>query len=306
MQVLLTRGRGFSLLEMIIVVVLLGIVGAAIGGFILPAVRAYQAQGQRAALVDAGESALRRLARDVRISLPNSLRITNTGSGFALEMVPTADGARYCTTGVADCSSGNVLTIGSSDNQFDVLGCFQNASFTGSPAGYRLVIGDSSGQFYSAAGTSAVATPTSTTISLSIFPGTGGTPTQCGTASATANSYNRYRLTLTAGQTFPNASSRQRVFVVQSSALPVSYICDTTAQTLTRYSGYTVQATQPTTAAAIGAATTAVVATSLTACSLTSTTTDVQSTGLLTLTLGLTRAGETVQLMHQVQLDNSL
>jgi MSHA biogenesis protein MshO len=309
MQAVRSRA-GFTLFEMIVTIVLLGIVAATLAGFIFPAVRAHQAQTQRAALVDEGDNALRRMTRDVRISLPNSLRITNTGSGFALEMVPTADGGRYCTPGVADCSSAGAdpLTIGAGDSVFDVLGCFQNTTFTGSPAGYRLVIGDNSGLFYSAAGAAAVATPTTTTISLSIWPGTGGTPTVCGSASGTANSFNRHRVTLSAAQTFPNGSSRQRVFVVQSSALPVSYICDTSAgvQTLRRYAGYTINAAQPTTGGAIAGGTNTLVVNNITACSLTTLTTDVQSTGLLTLTLSLSRAGETVQLMSQVQLDNSL
>jgi|1185.fasta_scaffold07729_3 MSHA biogenesis protein MshO len=281
--------RGFTLMETVLVIVVLGIVGVSLGMFILPAVNSQQAMENRAALVDSAETALRRMARDIRVALPNSLRVTNAG-GFTLEMIPTVDGGRYCN-GDADCN--NSLTIGAADTVFDILGCFRNGTFTAAPGSpYRLVIGDSSGSAYAGA---AVITPTSTSIALSIWPGTGATPAVCGSASATANSYNRHRVTLSAAQTFPSASPRRRVFVVSTA---VAYVCSTAGQTLTRYSGYAIGAL-PTTGTA------ALVTDKVTACSVTSTTGQVQATGLVTLRVTLATASESVTLMHQAQLDNS-
>jgi MSHA biogenesis protein MshO len=285
-----SRPRGFTLMETVVVIAVLGIMGVSLGMFILPMLTSQQAMQNRAALVDSADIALRRMARDIRIALPNSLKVTNVASGFTLEMIPTVDGGRYCN-GDGDCNSN--LTIGAADNVFDILGCFHNTTFTGSPgAGYRLVIGDSSGSVYTGA---AVITPTTTSIALSIWPGTGATPTVCGSNSATANTSNRHRVTLSAAQTFPTSSPRRRVFVVSTA---VAYICDTTTQTLTRYSGYTIGAA-PTTGTA------ALVTDKVTACSVTSTTGQVQATGLVTLGITLTNATETVTLMHQAQLDNS-
>ena len=46
------------------------------------------------------------MARDVRISLPNSLRVISSGgTSFALEMVPTFDGGRYCIDLTANCTT---------------------------------------------------------------------------------------------------------------------------------------------------------------------------------------------------------
>ena len=285
-----SRRRGFTLMETVVVIVVLGVMGVSLGMFILPMLTSQQAMQNRAALVDSAETALRRMARDIRIALPNSLRVTNAANGFTLEMIPTVDGGRYCN-GDGDCN--NNLTIGAADTVFDVLGCFRNATFAASPgAGYRLVIGDSTGSAYSGA---AVITPTGTSIALSIWPGTGATPTVCGSNSAAANSSNRHRVTLSAAQTFPSSSPRRRVFVVSTA---VAYICDTTAQTLTRYSGYTI-GNAPTTGTA------ALVTDKVTACSVTSTTGQVQASGIVTLGLTLTNASETVTLMHQAQLDNS-
>ena len=300
------RGAGFTLMEMVVSIVLLGIVGTTIGAFMIPAINAHRDVERRAALVDATESALRRMSRDIRLALPNSVRITNLGNGFAIEMIPTVDGARYCTSGIANCAgAAQLLDFSGSDTDFDILGCFRNATFTGSPgSGYRLVIGDASGLVYSASGSPAVMTPSATTISLTTVTGGGATPGACGTSSG-ANTSNRHHVTLSAGHQFSTASSRQRVFVVQ---MPATYICNFSTGTLTRYAGYAIQASQPTdgssaplsTAPAIGRVTGDV-----SACSITTTTADVQSRSVLTLILALTSSGESVQLLSQVQVDNS-
>src|SRR5205085_1775989 len=169
---------GHTLLELVMVIVVLGVIGVTFGFFIVPAVNANQAVERRAALVDSGEIALRRMARDIRIALPNSVRVSYTaGTGFAIEMIPTLDGGRYCLTGDANCAgAAQVLSLGSSDTDFDILGCFRNASFTGATfpsTAFRLVIGDSNGSVYSASGANAVVTPTTTTVTLSTVDGGG-------------------------------------------------------------------------------------------------------------------------------------
>ncbi len=305
MQGTLTRrcaSRGFSLVEMITVLILIGIVGAAFATFLSPAVRSFQNQTSRAALVDSAESALRRMARDIRIAVPNSIRITNTATGFALEMVPTVDGGRYCANGLADCTtSTQILDFTAADADFDILGCFKDASFvTAATAGtiaYRIAIGNAGNEIYS--GSPAVISPAGTNITLTTTSGA------CGSGAS------RNHVTLGTAFQVGEQSARQRLFVVPSSAAPVSYICDWTAGTsgtLTRYSGYGFQAAQPTSAAAIGlASSTAVVASGIPAsgCSITSTTGNVQSTGIVILSLSLTNAGETVTLVHEAPLDNS-
>jgi len=310
---------------MIVTLVLAGIIGAAIATFIGPAVKGYFAQSQRAALVDAAESALRRIARDIRISLPNSLRRTAlVSSGFALEMVPTADGGRYCFAGEANCSARpangggaanaafNNLDTTASDADFTILGCFQNATFTAAASGgttaYRLVINNRAAtDFYGAtAGAGQVVTPSGRTLTLTVNPGTNGGV--CGTPSATANIVNAHHLNIGGGgYNFLVDSSRRRVYVIENAALPVSYVCDLTAGTLTRYAGYPVQSAQPndpSSAPLSGATSKALVAQNVTACTFTDTL-GIEGSGLVTLDLSITANGETVRLLHQVQIDNS-
>ena len=312
---------GFSFVEMVIALTILGIVSVTIGVFILPAINAHQAVERRAELVEAAEGALRRMTRDIRIALPNSVRVTTTlavGTGFAIEMIPTADGARYCTPGTADCGDGvsspnQVLAINAGDAVFDVLGCFRNADFIAASGtnAYRLVVGNFDNSVYTAIGATQVIMPVGN-ITLSIFPDTASPLSACGTNSATPNSSNRHRVTI-AAHTFPSASPRQRVFVVEDAAVPVTYICNSAAGTLTRYAGYKMGSgaystgSQPTdpSAAPLSAATGRLVVSRVSACTAASTEATVQTSAVVTLSLSLTNTGETVQLLKQVQLDNT-
>jgi len=302
------RAAGFTLIELVVSIVLLGIVATTIGAFIVPAVTAHQDVERRAALVDATESALRRMSRDIRLALPNSVRITNLGNGFAIELIPTLDGGKYCISGVANCAGASqLLDFTVSDTDFDIIGCFRNSAFTGASfpsTAFRLVIGDSSGLVYSASGSPAVVTPSGTSITLSTVNGGGSGSGTCGSSSG-ANTSHRHHLAISGGHRFSTASSRQRIFVVQT---PVTYVCNFSNGTLKRFAGYAIQSSQPTdgsaaplsTAPSIGQ-----VAASVSNCSVTTTTADVQSRSVLTLTLALTNTGESVQLLSQVQLDNS-
>jgi MSHA biogenesis protein MshO len=308
---------GMTLIELVMVIVLLGILGTSFGLFIIPMVNGYNAQVQRASLVDAGESALRRMARDIRIAVPNSVRISAVGSGFALELVPTVDGGRFCATGLIDCGSlagglsptdRQVLDVTNTDSEFDIIGCFQDSDFTtaagGTTSGYRLVVGNKSSEVYADTGSPKVITPSSSNIALSSDPSAG----TCGSGGA------RHHVTLGASHKFcPDATSddcnsrtpRQRVFVVKASEAPVSYICNPTpgVQTLTRYWNYTFNGTQPTSAPA--GSSSALLATGVSECTI-STDTQIASTGIVVISLKLEdRALESVSLMHQAQIDNS-
>jgi MSHA biogenesis protein MshO len=293
----MSRAAGFTMIEMIIAMVILGIIGATFGVFILPMVNSHYAVQHRAQLVDSAESALRRMARDIRLALPNSVRVTNAG-GFTLELIPTVDGGRYCDSSMpasACTGAAQLLDLSASDTDFDIVGCFQSA-FKNASANttYRLVIGDVSGAIYSAGGSPAVATPAGTALTVTTVTGGGATAGACGTSSG-ANTTNRHHVQISGGHQFSMSSGRQRVFVVQKA---LAYICDTSAGTLKRYADYDIGALPTSVAPSL-------VTSNVSACSINSVTSQVQSKGLVTLSISLTTAGETVTLMHQAQLDNS-
>ena len=102
-----------------------------------------------------------------------------------------------------------------------------------------------------------------------------------------------------AGASFPLDSPERRFFLVGT---PVSYFCGADGQ-LTRHSGYSWSAAQPTTGGGgLTGATTSRLATSASACGF-ELTVGLANLGSVLLRLGLTREGETVTLLEQVNID---
>lgn len=90
------KSKGFTLIEMITVIVLLGIIAGILTPFISKAMQAYTHSRARASLVDKGRLALERLAREVRLAVPNSLVVlTKTTPGDGIEFVRSRAGGRY-------------------------------------------------------------------------------------------------------------------------------------------------------------------------------------------------------------------
>ena len=108
---------GFTLVEMIVVMVITGIIGGMVAIFIKAPVQGYVDSARRAELTDIADTALRRLSRDVRTAVPNSVRLTGSK---ALEFLPTKDGGRYrADTG----GNNNILSFGAGGTtKFDIIG----------------------------------------------------------------------------------------------------------------------------------------------------------------------------------------
>ncbi|MFN0186166.1 MAG: type II secretion system protein J [Aquabacterium sp.] len=84
--------RGFTLIELIIVVVLGGIVAAAMSAFMKPAFDAWFASRNRSTLAAQAGHAMQRMLHDVRVAVPNSVR---TPDAACFEVVPTTVGGRF-------------------------------------------------------------------------------------------------------------------------------------------------------------------------------------------------------------------
>lgn len=115
--------RGFTLLEMIVAVAILGIISSMVAIFISRPIEGYVDAANRAELTDAADLALKRMALEIRTAVPNSVRV---GAGY-VEFIPARGGGRYCSDTEA-CT--NQLThfaspngaSGSATISFDVLG----------------------------------------------------------------------------------------------------------------------------------------------------------------------------------------
>ena len=126
--------RGFTLVEMIMVIVIMGIIGGIVAVFLRSPVEGYVASARRAEMTDIADTALRRINRDLRSALPNSVRVTGTCNGTTtcyLEFLPTTGGGRYRASaaggtgscaGVAGNTKGDALSFTTADTCFEVLG----------------------------------------------------------------------------------------------------------------------------------------------------------------------------------------
>jgi MSHA biogenesis protein MshO len=279
--------KGFTLVELVVVIVLSTIVVSFAAMFIAGPVRGFADQVRRAELVDLAESSVRRMGRDIHRALPNSIRITNSGSTVALEMINTIDGARYRERPPPGDPSKR-LQFAAADDAFNTMGEFTGISKPFSSTSHYLSVynvGVPGADAYELAN---VITPPGTQIDID-----------------TDSIAGEDNVTLSPAFRFAYGSPAQRIFLVDG---PVSYLCDTAAGTLTRYAGYgiaTSHTSRDSAAELLAAgATDTLVADQVDACSIAYAPGTSQRAGLVTLQLAIADAGEAVSLLHQVHVNN--
>jgi MSHA biogenesis protein MshO len=277
--------KGMTLIELVITIAILGILAAVVSVILVPAFEAYFASQRRAELADTADAALRRMARDLRLALPNSPRVDGTNQ--FLEILLTKNGGRYrsLNDSVGAATTEDPLVFGAvpGDTIFDTLGTLATGTDQQVQINDFVVIHN-----LGIAGANAYDTGAANPNIVQVS-GFG--------AGALAN---EDRITLSANNGFPLESPGRRFFVVSG---PVTYAC--AAGSLLRWSGYAIQlrgGLPPTTRPA--GATEAVLANNLSACALTYATQAQVSRGLVGVRITATRSNESVALYYEAHVNN--
>ncbi|HJV75000.1 MAG TPA: prepilin-type N-terminal cleavage/methylation domain-containing protein [Noviherbaspirillum sp.] len=275
---------GFTLVEAVIVIVITGVIAAVVAVFIVSPVRGYVDSARRAELTDVADTAVRRIGRDVRLALPNSIRLPNNSATAAcLEFLPTVTGGRYraaCSDGDETCA--DALNFRAADTRFEVLGGLNSTP----AANDQLVIynlGIPGADAYEGSNRATIVAPLSAATITLAAP----------------------------GKQFPLPSPFNRFHVVPASEQAVFYVCDGAgldAQqngtgTLYRFSGYGINAGVPAKCPA-PADTTPILARNVSSCSFTYAPGITQRNALVSIQLQLTQRGESVPLYQEVHVSN--
>jgi MSHA biogenesis protein MshO len=236
--------RGVTLIEMVAAIVIVGIIGAVVAFFLTP-IQQSTDLALRAELTDIADNALQRIGREVRLALPNSVRITSAGSSVFLEFIAVRTAGRYRAGGGgasagSDCPNDDAgagvpgndqLSFDVADTCFKTIGKLPGTIATGSD---RLVLNNYGTTDQNAYQTSAVLNNTAIT-------------------SVDTSEAGRDRIGFGA-TTFVRSlhdSPGKRFFVVSG---PVTYECDMASGRILRHSGYALADVQPTSFAGTPAA----------------------------------------------------
>jgi len=268
---------GFSLVEMIIVIVIAGVLSAMVAVFIKSPVDGYVDSVRRAELTDAADVALRRLSRDVRRALPNSMRVMSSGPMNYIEFIMTSAGGRYRDP-VDGSTAGDFLSFSNlADVTFDVLGPPPEMAIGDFLVVYNLGPGFTPADAYNCTG-------------------------QCNRAQISNIAGNNVTLDANpfANQTPPLPSPGARFQVVPGGERAVTYSCSAISGQLTRRWNYGFNPAQqePT------GGSSAVLADGA-SCTVDYVPAAYGRNGLLYIRLTLTRDDESVTLFNQIHVDNT-
>jgi MSHA biogenesis protein MshO len=277
---------GFTLVELIIVIVITGILAGMVSIFIKTPIEQYIDIARRAEMTDIADTALRRMGRDIRTAVPNSVRLS---SDKYIEFLPTKAGGRYransdgtdtlCTD--ANNKEGDSLSFAEADSCFEIIGSAIDFSLSD-----YIVMGSTQ---------SDAAPPYDKTAAgvLRDYKGVAGVQSTV-------------LITPTLFPAFASLES-QRFQVISGIDQAVTYACENIGTvngngvgTLKRYSGYDFNPAQI--APPVGGLN-ALLADKISACSITYDNSNIRN-GLVTISLTIAHGGESISLYHEIHVNN--
>lgn len=282
-------GAGFTLIELVVVIVIVSILAGVVAPLIARPTAAFIAETRRGALIDTAETALDRMSEEIRLAVPNSVRIDATS--HAVEFLRTVDGGRY------RARDRDKLDFTTPDASLDIIGNLTTcAQLDVSPlvpdcangVGYCMVV-DNLG-----AGTASDA-----------YAGNNIAPIQsCVSGGAVAGDGSDH-ITLASSMRFPQPSPNQRFQIVDT---PITFLCDTRAKTLRLYEHYEIRADQADVDSAaeltglpVNPAESSLLAQGVSACKFGY---DAAATHLLTVSLTIARDNDSITLRRKIRVPN--
>lgn len=196
---------GFTLIELIMVIVIIGIMGTVSIKFISHSAKGLVDTGERQALASSATIAVEKVLREVRRALPNSVRTFSDGGNECLEFVPILYSSEYLS-----------IPIASAGTSFQSI---QFINAVGNETGYVAVYPDSSNSVYD--NNRAVSSTTAVASTVGV---------------AGSSDENLQTITFSSGSSyrFLTDSPKKRFYLVSQ---PVSF-CDDANGRLWRYQNY--------------------------------------------------------------------
>jgi MSHA biogenesis protein MshO len=270
---------GFTLVELIMVIVIMGVIGGTVAVFMKSPIDAYFDTARRAGIADVADTTVRRMARDIRKALPNSIRLSGSQ---CIEFIPTRTGGRYR---IEEITAGDEssLKFTAADESFNMLGL--NSAL---PADQQI---------RASGGVNDV---------IAVYNlGITGSDAYAGDNTAAITGVNVSPLAATETEIkmvgnltkFPLASGSNRFHVIPGDEKIVSYICS--GGMLYRNANYAYSPSCP----APTAGTTPLIASEAT-CNFVYSTADVRN-GLVQMSMTFSKSGEAVSIYNEVHVNNT-
>ena len=287
---------GFTLVELIMVISIAGLVAVMISTVLSRPLEGFVGQSRRAELVDLAATSLNRVARDVRLAVPNSLGVSADGLALEVLLIHSAaryrpnrvgsEGLRFSSSVAGSCGSS---TVDGGCNNFQLLDATLN------PAGANWLVlynvgAESGGNPVPGANVWAPANPGVITLSGITFSVQAGAP--AGEQLIALNN-------LPSGDfRFAFASPQRRIYLAER---VVGYRCS--GGQLVRYSYTQLNSSIPATPP--GGSDPQPLASQVSGCRFIYQPGTTQRAGLLTMSLTISEEGESLELLQQVHVDNA-
>jgi len=270
-------------------------------GFLYYPVQSYSDIARRAQLVYTAEQALRRMERDIRNSIPNSLRVKSVGGIQAIEMINVVEGFRYRRRSPGGNAA--VISFNQADVSFNIFNTFPAAMLGNN--GYRAIVYNIGAEGAGSDAPISGANVYASGLSAGPFPPVNThVISPAATTMTLSNVGNEGQVVFAPGFQFGMESPQQRIFFTDT---PISYVCNSSTGSIIRYQDYTIQQTQPydSTVAPLNTTSSALLANQVSACNFTYQPGTSRRSGTIGIQLTMMGGNEQIRLMQQIAVSNA-